>query len=106
MTATVESVDPARLREALRDVEDPETGLNLVDLGLIYDVAFEPATGVAHVTMTLTSPFCPAAGVMTDGVERRLARVPGVRGVAVDVTFEPPWTAERISDEGKRLLGW
>ncbi len=74
--------------------------------GLVYDLAFVSERGVAQVTMTFTSPFCPAGGVMTEGVERRLLRVEGVSEVAIDVTFEPRWTPERISEEGRRQLGW
>lgn len=95
---------PLRLREALYDVLDPETGVNLVDLGLIYDVAFE--NGEARVTMTLTTPACPAGGVMTEGVERRLLQFPEVSSVDVSVVFEPRWTPERITDEGRAQLGW
>lgn len=94
------------LESALHEVYDPETGLNLVDLGLIYGVRFEPGTGEAQVQMTFTTPACPAGDVMTDGVERRLSMVPGVKTVSVDVTFEPAWTPERITEEGKRQLGW
>jgi metal-sulfur cluster biosynthetic enzyme len=94
------------LESALHEVYDPETGLNLVDLGLIYGVRFEAGTGEAQVQMTFTTPACPAGDVMTDGVERRLSMVPGVKTVSVDVTFEPAWTPERITEEGKRQLGW
>lgn len=94
------------LHAALHEVYDPETGLNLVDLGLIYEVGFEPSSGEAGVRMTFTTPACPAGDVMTDGVERRLSLVPGVKAVKVDVTFEPPWTPERITEDGRRQLGW
>ncbi len=60
------------LREALREVEDPETGLNIIDLGLVYDLAFVPEGGVAQVTMTFTSPFCPAGGVISEEGRRQL----------------------------------
>lgn len=94
------------MEAALHEVYDPETGINLVDLGLIYAVGFEPESGQASVTMTFTTPACPAGDVMIEGVERRLSMVPGVRSVEVALTFEPRWTPERISDEGKRQLGW
>ena len=94
------------LMNALFDVLDPETGLNLVDMGLIYDVRFAPETGMASVEMTLTTPACPAGGVMVDGVERRLLQVEGVKSVEVDVTFEPRWSPDCITEEGKRQLGW
>ena len=94
------------LIDALHDVLDPETGVNLMDLGLIYAVEFAPADGLASVTMTLTTPACPAGDVMLEGVERRLAQVPGVKCVNVRLTFEPKWTPERITPDGKLQLGW
>ena len=94
-----------RLANALYDVLDPETGLNLIDLGLIYEVAWLPEQRTARVTMTFTTPACPAGEVMTDGVKRRLLQEPEVEGVDVEVTFTPPWTPERISDEGRAQLG-
>ena len=100
-----EAMKRLQLTNALYDVLDPETGLNLVDLGLIYDVAFSAESGKALVTMTFTTPACPAGEVMTDGVKRRLLQEPEVEGVDVEVTFTPPWTPERISDEGRAQLG-
>jgi metal-sulfur cluster biosynthetic enzyme len=96
--------DPG-LDAALHEVHDPETGINLVDLGLIYAAVWD-AGGVVRVTMTLTTPACPVGGMMVEGVERRLARLPGVTSVAVDVTFDPPWTPERITPAGRAGLGW
>ncbi len=91
--------------EALRKVYDPETCLSVVDLGLIYGVTIrEP--GNVDVSMTFTTPACPAGGVMLDGVERAVRALPGVAEVDVAVTFEPRWTPERISAEGRQQLGW
>jgi metal-sulfur cluster biosynthetic enzyme len=107
MSEPTSAVDEETLRDALRDVEDPETGLNIVDLGLVYGVTFDAAGGgTARVTMTFTTPACPAGGLMLDGVDRRLRRVPGVADVDVTVTFEPRWTPERISGAGRAQLGW
>ena len=92
------------LRAALDDVHDPEVGLSVVDLGLIYDLTID-AAGVAHVRMTMTTPSCPAGEIMVGAVERRLARIPGVSRVEIDVTFEPPWTADRITPQGRERLG-
>lgn len=94
------------LEAALHEVYDPETGINLVDLGLIYGVKWAEDSGEAEVRMTFTTPACPAGDVMTDGVERRLSLVPGVRTVRVELSFEPAWTPDRISVEGRRALGW
>lgn len=96
----------AVLDAALHEVQDPETGINLVDLGLIYDVRFTAETGEVKVLMTLTTPACPVGEMMVDGVQRRLGRVEGVATVHVDVTFEPRWTPERITPAGRAELGW
>lgn len=92
--------------EALREVFDPETGLNLIDLGLIYAVRLDPQDNGLHVRMTFTTPACPAGEMISEGVQRRLAMVPGVAYVEVEVTFDPPWTPQRISDDGRAQLGW
>lgn len=94
------------IEDALREVNDPEVGLNIVDMGLVYGVALTKNTGVVEVTMTLTTPTCPAGGAILEGVERRLARVDGVKEVVLDLTFEPAWTPEKISAKGRALLGW
>ncbi len=91
---------------ATKDVIDPETGLNLIDMGLVFHVGYSASMRRAHVVMTFTTPSCPSGGVMVEGVERRLADVEGVDYVKVDVTFERPWTPERITPEGRDALGW
>lgn len=91
---------------ALYEVLDPETGLSLPDLGLIYGVAFEPSSAQLQVTMTLTTRACPAGGMMVEGVKNRLGRIEGVKGVEVEVVFEPPWSPDRVSAEGRAQLGW
>ncbi len=80
--------------EALATVFDPELGLSIVDLGLVYGVAIE-ASGV-RVTMTLTAPGCPIHDVMPAWVQTAVQRVPGVERVEVALTFDPPWTPDRI----------
>jgi metal-sulfur cluster biosynthetic enzyme len=94
-----------QLKNALYEVMDPETGVNLVDLGLIYEVDYDPETKTAKVVMTLTTPACPAGEVIMDGVQRRLAREDGVDKVEVELTFEPAWTPERITEDGRAVLG-
>ena len=89
MTASREQVV-----EALRDVFDPELGMSVVDLGLIYDVHVDG--GHVGITMTLTSAGCPLHDAMTDWVRRAVERVPDVAHVAVTLTFDPPWTPERM----------
>jgi metal-sulfur cluster biosynthetic enzyme len=91
LTATV---IPARITEALRTVLDPELGLSVVELGLIYGIAIEG--GTVRITMTLTAPGCPIHDVMADWVRRAVLGIPGVERVDVTVTLDPPWTAARI----------
>lgn len=88
----------------LATILDPEFGINLVDLGLIYDVAIEGAD--VRVAMTLTSAGCPAGEMMLDGVQRAVEGLPGVGAVRVDLVWEPPWTPEMLSAEARAQLGW
>jgi metal-sulfur cluster biosynthetic enzyme len=80
---------------ALRSVVDPELGLSIVDLGLVYRV--ETAAARVHVTMTLTTPGCPIHEVMADWVRQAVLALPGVTDVDVTLTFDPPWTPARIT---------
>ncbi|WP_038057432.1 metal-sulfur cluster assembly factor [Thermus amyloliquefaciens] len=88
----------------LRTVYDPELGLDVVNLGLIYELKVDPPR--AYVRMTLTTPGCPLHDSMGDAVRQALSRIPGVEEVEVELTFEPPWTPARLSPEARRLLGW
>lgn len=96
----------AAARAALLEVEDPETGLSVIDLGLVYGLSFDAASARLDVVITFTTPACPAGGMIAEGVDRRLRQVPGVAAVDVAVTFDPPWTPARISPAGRAQLGW
>ena len=87
---------------ALENVIDPEIGLNIVDLGLIYGIAFDDPEIV--VTMTLSTPFCPMGESITGAVERVLQDTFTGAVVRVNLTFDPPWNHERISEAGKKFL--
>ncbi|MDA1278977.1 MAG: metal-sulfur cluster assembly factor [Chloroflexi bacterium] len=89
--------------EALRDVYDPEIPVNVVDLGLIYSV--EVADGDVHVEMTLTAAGCGMGPYIAQQAEWRIAEIDDVEDVQVDVVFDPPWTPDMITEDGKRLLG-
>jgi len=95
------AVTEKEIQNALKTVKDPELGLDLVVLGLIYDTAIEG--GIVKVTMSLTSPMCPVAGQIVEDVKTALEGVVGVE--EVDLTFEPPWTADRISPLIRSSLG-
>jgi radical SAM protein len=89
------AVTPDRVREALRTVVDPELGLSVVDLGLVYGIAV--TGGAVRVTMTLTAPGCPLHALIGDWARRAVLAVPGVETVEVELTFDPPWTPARIA---------
>lgn len=88
------------LREALKDVFDPELGYNIIDLGLVYDL--KVLNGVAMVQMTMTTPGCPASDIIQSGVRQRLEEMPGVEGIDIDLVWEPRWTVQAMSDEAKQ----
>jgi len=89
--------------QQLKTVIDPELGVNVVDLGLIYDLQIQD--GQIDVLMTLTTPGCPLHDSIAGGVKRALEQIDGIRDVRVQVTWNPPWTPERMSEEALRQLG-
>jgi FeS assembly SUF system protein len=89
---------------AIRTVRDPELPVSVYDLGLIYSIEADPSGAVA-ILMTLTAPNCPTAGSLPGDVERAVRAVPGVTGVDVRLTFEPPWSKERMSPAVRLFLG-
>ncbi len=90
--------------EALRQVEDPELGMDIVELGLFYDA--EIAGDDVKVLYTLTSMGCPAGPMIQEDIERVVNEIPGVGAVTSDLTFDPPWTPDRMSDDAKFILGF
>lgn len=91
------------VKKALRGVKDPELNLDLVVLGLVYDV--EVDGGKVDVTMSLTSPMCPVAGQIVEDAKNAVLGVEGVEEADVRLTFDPPWTPERISPLIRASLG-
>ena len=91
--------------EALREIYDPEIPVNIYDLGLIYGIDVDDATGKVHVRMTLTAPGCPVAESMPAEVELRVSSVPGVRDAEVNLVWDPPWDPAKMSDEARLELG-
>ena len=90
--------------EALREVEDPELGMDIVDLGLLYDVEIDgPKVKVIH---SLTSMGCPAGPMIQEDIHRAASEVPGVDEVEVELTWNPPWTPDLMSDDAKFILGF
>ncbi len=90
--------------EVLRQVEDPELGMDIVDLGLLYEVEVEDAT--VKVTYSLTSMGCPAGPLIAQDIDGAVRQVDGVEDVQLELTFDPPWTPDRMSDDAKFILGF
>lgn len=89
--------------DALRNVYDPELGINIVDLGLVYEV--EVAEGKVHVAYTLTTMGCPIGPLIEQQMDQLLAGVPGVSEFSAEMVLRPPWTPEMMSEEAKAALG-
>jgi len=98
------SVTEAAVREALRTVKDPEIDLNVIDLGLVYDV--EVVEGDVRVKMTLTSPGCPAGPMITNDAYRVIRAIEGVKDVTIDIVWEPYWTPDRIDPKVRAVMGF
>lgn len=95
---------PEFVRKALKQVKDPDLGLNIIDLGLVYDVEISDA-GHVHVKMTLTSPGCPAGEEIIDDVRRTVTDLEGVTSVEVELVWEPYWTPEKMDPRVRAFLG-
>ena len=100
-----EGIDEASLYDALRTVDDPEAGVNIVDLGLVYGVSAAPPR--AAVKMTMTSPACPMGDFLESAVKDALrGAFPGLTEVSVDFVWDPPWTPERMSESARGFFNW
>lgn len=97
--------DEEAVRQALRTVDDPEAGMNIVDLGLVYAVAVEP--GQVHVEMTMTSAACPMSEMMVEAAHDAVAAAapPGTQ-VDIALVWDPPWTPEKMSGVARDFFGW
>jgi metal-sulfur cluster biosynthetic enzyme len=98
-------VDPDEVTEALSNVIDPELGLDFVELGLVYDVAIEES-GKVEVTFSLTTPACPIGPQVSEQMVEFVSEVEGVTEVVPTMTFSPPWTPDRMSEDAKFALGY
>ena len=90
--------------EAMRQVEDPELGMDIVDLGLLYDV--DVVGSRVKVTHSLTSMGCPAGPMIQEDIYRVASELPGVENVEIELTWDPPWTPDKMSDDAKFILGF
>ncbi len=96
-------VTKEQVYEALQDCYDPEIPVNIVDLGLVYDVEVEEDT--VAVKMTLTTPGCGMGGMIASNAQSLIMEIPGVKEANVDLVWEPPWDPSRISEEAREKLG-
>ena len=94
-----------QVREALKQVIDPEIGINIVDLGLVYETTVSPE-GKAEIVMTLTSPGCPLGPVIHEQVNQALSGVYGVTDTAITIVWDPPWRPEMMSEDARLELGY
>jgi len=90
--------------EILRQVDDPELGMDIVDLGLVYEVAVEDST--AKIIYSLTSMGCPAGPLIAQDIDSTARQVEGIDEVELELTFDPPWTPDKMSDDAKFILGF
>lgn len=97
-------IDEETVKEALSTVNDPEIGMNIVELGLVYDMHVDPQDNVT-IEMTLTSPGCPLGDVITQQVDAALLAA-GAKSTNVEIVWSPPWSPEMMSEEAKERLGW
>lgn len=98
-------INEAEVMDALHECYDPEIPVNIVDLGLVYGVDIDEAASHVQVTMTLTALGCPMAGEVISEVEMRVGQVENVQSCKVDLTFDPPWSPDRMTEDAKWELG-
>lgn len=98
-------INEAEVIDALRECYDPEIPVNIVDLGLVYNVDIDNEAGNVEITMTLTALGCPMAGEVIDEVEGRVGEVENVKSCKVNMTFDPPWSPDRMTEDAKWELG-
>lgn len=92
--------------EYLKEVIDPELHINIVDLGLVYDVAIDQEAGRVDITMTLTTPGCPLSAVFEEWVPTAVKKIDGVKEVKINLVWEPPWDPDKLSDDAKEQMGF
>ncbi|HQW12640.1 MAG TPA: iron-sulfur cluster assembly protein [Saprospiraceae bacterium] len=93
------------IEAALKEVYDPELPVNIFDLGLIYKIEIT-SESIVNINMTLTAPACPASNEIMFDVQTKVSAVPGVQDVNINLTFDPPWNREMLSEEAMFELGW
>ncbi|HET9918316.1 MAG TPA: iron-sulfur cluster assembly protein [Ktedonobacteraceae bacterium] len=105
MNATMRATTQALIYDTLRHVYDPELGVNVIDLGLVYNVDVNE-DGHVTIEMTLTTPGCPMHESLGEGVGAALQEIPGITSGEIRLMWDPPWDPSRMTEEGRRLLGF
>lgn len=98
-------INEAEVMDALRECYDPEIPVNIVDLGLVYNVDINNEESSVHISMTLTAMGCPMAGEVMDEIQMRVTEVENVQSCKVELTFDPPWSPDRMTEDAKWELG-
>ena len=99
-------MDEKSILETLKDVMDPEVGVNIVDLGLVYKVDIQPEE-VVYIQITMTTPACPLHGVIIRNMDKALRETyPDLGEMTIELVWDPPWSPELMSPEAKQQLGW
>jgi len=99
-------VTKKQIEDILKTIPDPEIGVSLWDLGLIYTIGINKKTGTVNILMTLTTIGCPLFDLIEHPIKEEVGKLPGVKKVVVDLTFEPPWSMDRMSEDAKQQLGF
>lgn len=94
------------VKETLKQIPDPEIGVSIWDLGLIYEINIDEKAGTVDIIMTLTTIGCPLFNLIADPIREAVSKLPGVKKVNIELTFEPPWSTDRMSEEAKAQLGF
>lgn len=94
-----------QVTEQLKTIIDPELNVNVVDLGLIYDIGIDKDKGEVEVTMTLTTPGCPLSFVFEEWIPAAVKKLEGVKDVHMNLVWEPPWDPDKMTDDAKELMG-
>lgn len=93
------------IEEILKNIPDPEIGISLFELGLIYNIEIDEIKKAVTITMTLTTIGCPLFNLISDPIKEKIGELDGVKDVIVDLTFEPPWNIDKMSEEARMQLG-
>jgi FeS assembly SUF system protein len=106
MSIISQEILTTRIIETLKNIYDPEIPVDIYELGLIYDVFVKNDNKDVKIIMTLTTPNCPVAESLPQGVEEKVKAIEGVENVVLELTFDPPWTQDMMSEEAKLALGF